>query len=420
MQFGNISLGAIALIGLGAIATPAFADDVFCTPNQGPVTVDGNVIVTGECELEGTRVIGNVHVYPGGSLVARGVHVDGNIQAEGGDFVDVAESHVDGNIQLDDLTGSASIIDRVRVGGNIQVVGNQVGLSVVDNIVGADMQAFSNFGGVDITGNTFDGNLQCKENAPAPTGSNNQVAGNSEDQCENLAPGDGSTGGGSGGGNGTIDGDVNCPPELGRVTVDGNVQVTGACRLEGTIVKGNVLLYAGGSLVARDGVIDGNIQAAQADFVDVSRVTVKGSIQLDDLVGDLSMIRGTDVDGNIQLNGNRSVLEVVDNVVDGDVQGFSNTGGLLIADNVIRSNLQCKSNSPAPVGGNNQVFGNREDQCADLQGGREADVSAGGVDSGGATSGTAASSGGGGATSLLWLLGLLGLGVLVLWRRRAG
>jgi hypothetical protein len=38
-------------------------------------------------------------------------------------------------------------------------------------------------GGVTIAHNVISGNLQCKENDPAPTGRNNVVHGNKEDQC---------------------------------------------------------------------------------------------------------------------------------------------------------------------------------------------------------------------------------------------
>ena len=48
------------------------------------------------------------------------------------------------------------------------------------------MQVFQNSGSVEIQYNTIDGNLQCKENAPAPTGGANRVAGNKEDQCARL------------------------------------------------------------------------------------------------------------------------------------------------------------------------------------------------------------------------------------------
>ena len=54
------------------------------------------------------------------------------------------------------------------------------------NIVGGDVQIFTNTGGADIRNNTIDGNLQCKDNNPAPTGSGNDVSGDREDQCEGF------------------------------------------------------------------------------------------------------------------------------------------------------------------------------------------------------------------------------------------
>ena len=170
-----------------ALPARAFADDVTCPPNLGNVTIDGNVLVTsGACELQGTRVIGNVHVYPGGALVATGASIDGSIQAEGAIDVNVDQTRVNGSIQLDNLVGEYSSITRSRVGGSIQLVSNRSELVVDDNDVNADVQAFGNSGGVDITNNVIDGNLQCKSNRPAPTGGFNQVAGNKEDQCASL------------------------------------------------------------------------------------------------------------------------------------------------------------------------------------------------------------------------------------------
>jgi hypothetical protein len=160
--------------------------------------------------------------------------------------------------------------------------------------------------------------------------------------------------------------DVHCPPAIGRSTVDGNVLVAAPCRLDGTTVKGNVHLYAGGSLVADEVVIIGSIQAENADFVDVADSRVNGDIQLDDLVGDRSRVERTTVGGSIQLKNNRSRLEILGNDVTGDVQAFDNHGGALIADNIIDGNLQCKGNEPPPAGGSNRVSGNEEDQCANL------------------------------------------------------
>jgi hypothetical protein len=210
--------------------------------------------------------------------------------------------------------------------------------------------------------------------------------------------------------------DVNCPPNLGNEEVDGNVLIAASCRLDGTTVKGNVLLYAGGSLVAVDATIRGNIQAENADFIDVDNTEVIGSIQLDNMVGDVSNVRGSRIDGSIQLKSNRSRLEIQDNTVNADVQAFSNIGGVLIEDNVIDGNLQCKENSPAPVGGNNRVSGNKEDQCENLTPEGGVAVGAGAVSGG--TSEATDSAGGAGSLGPIALLLLLLCGIVSQMRRR--
>lgn len=180
---------------LAGFPAALLADDVHCPPNLGGVTIDGNVLVTAPCRLDGTKVKGNVHLYAGGSLIARGsVRIDGSIQAENADFIDVADTHVNGNIQLDNLVGDRSVVERSTVGGSIQLKSNRSRLEVLGNTVNADVQAFSNTGGVIAADNVIDGNLQCKSNNPSPAGGNNRVQGNKEDQCANLVPESGGPG----------------------------------------------------------------------------------------------------------------------------------------------------------------------------------------------------------------------------------
>jgi len=171
--------------GLGTLATPAFAN-VYCPPNPGPVTIDDNVIVSGQCLLDGTRVKGNVLVQSGGGLTARNAHIDGNIQADGGIYVRVNRTNVGGDIQLAGVSGEVSRVQRSSIGGNLQLDSNRVRLVAEYNTIDGDLQAFANTGGVVIRYSTIDGNLQCKSNSPAPTGGFNQVSGNKEDQCAGL------------------------------------------------------------------------------------------------------------------------------------------------------------------------------------------------------------------------------------------
>lgn len=209
-------------------------------------------------------------------------------------------------------------------------------------------------------------------------------------------------------------GDIPCPPGFAETTVDGNLVITGECRLDRTTVKGNVLLYSGGSLIATGINVIGSVQADSANFVDIDNSRINGSVQLDKMVSGTSVISDSSIGGSVQLKDNRSRVEVIANDVTQDVQAFNNSGGVVIAANDIDGNLQCKDNVPAPGGSDNRVAGNKDDQCASLR----APGSAPGVTplagSGSASSDASGSSGGGslglfGSGLLLMLAGLRGL-----------
>lgn len=175
----------LTLCAVLGFSQSANADDIYCPPSLGAVVVDGNVLVASACELDGTTVKGNVLLYEGGHLTASSVTVVGNLQATNAFELDVSDSEIDGDIQLDGLVGSAGVAN-TTVGGSVQLKDNRFPLIIESNRVGSDVQAFNNVGGIDISSNEIDGNLQCKENTPPPTGSNNTVHGNAEDQCANL------------------------------------------------------------------------------------------------------------------------------------------------------------------------------------------------------------------------------------------
>lgn len=69
---------------------------------------------------------------------------------------------------------------------------------------------------------------------------------------------------------------------------------------------------------------------------------------------------------DLQFESNSKNLTANKNTIGGSLQAFQNSGGLSITANTIDGNLQCKENNPAPVGGENVVQGNKEDQCAKL------------------------------------------------------
>ncbi len=107
---------------------------------------------------------GTVKVEGNARLFAENIRVIGNVQAENHRHVAVIDARVGGSIQL-------------KQGGSA---------SLRRNVVGQDVQLFTNSGTQTVTRNRINGNLQCKENRPAPTGGGNVVGGNKEDQCRGL------------------------------------------------------------------------------------------------------------------------------------------------------------------------------------------------------------------------------------------
>ena len=123
------------------------------------------------------------------------------------------------------------------------------------------------------------------------------------------------------------------------------------CTLIGTRVDDNVLVKRNATLVARGVRVGGNIQAENHDRVVVRHRSSDGT--------------RSRIGGSIQLKqgGGGRLLRIT---VNGDIQLFSNDGRFEVRRNRVDGNLQCKSNSPKPVGGNNVVEGNKEDQCRSL------------------------------------------------------
>jgi hypothetical protein len=107
--------------------------------------------------------------------------------------------------------------------------------------------------------------------------------------------------------------DSHCTGALGEVEVRRNLDITARCQLTGTDVRGNVTLFSGGSLIARDVSIGGNLEARRADFVAIEGSQIDGNVNLEELVGDNSSVENTEIDGNVSLRDNRSALEILDN-----------------------------------------------------------------------------------------------------------
>ena len=161
--------------------------------------------------------------------------------------------------------------------------------------------------------------------------------------------------------------DNSCRTPLGDVEVRGNLNIAARCQLTGTNVRGNVTLFSGGSLIASDVDIRGNLEASRADFVAIEDSEIDGSLNLNELVGDNSSIENTEIEGNVSLTNNRSAFEILNNEIGGNVRASGNTGGLSISGNAIDGNLECSGNTPPPVGLGNSVEKKPQGQCQNLR-----------------------------------------------------
>jgi len=178
---------ALAFAGTLAITTAnlAHAEEIQCRGTIGAVTLDNVFVPDGvSCTLNGTRLIGTLKVGTGATLVANSVRVNGNIQAEGSASVTVqGNSRVGGSVQI--KQGDSAGVRSTRISGDLQFDEMQGALSADRNVIGGNLQAFKNTGGLVLVNNRIAQNLQCKENAPLPTGGGN-MAGSKEDQCAAL------------------------------------------------------------------------------------------------------------------------------------------------------------------------------------------------------------------------------------------
>jgi hypothetical protein len=155
----------------------------------------------------------------------------------------------------------------------------------------------------------------------------------------------------------------NCTSTLAGRELRGTLNVVGRCELSRADVRGDVIIFAGGSLVARDTRIRGSVQASRADFVELDGVRVDRNVSLQELVGDSSRIESSDLRGNVVLTSNRSRFEIVDNTFRNDFGAFGNTGGIQIAANDIGGDLTCTGNTPAPTVLGNRIEGDAQGQC---------------------------------------------------------
>jgi hypothetical protein len=153
----------------------------------------------------------------------------------------------------------------------------------------------------------------------------------------------------------------------GSLQIGNDLAIAGRCELSNTEIRGDVTLFPGGSLTARDVHIRGHLEGSRADFVDMQDSQVDGHFRIEEFVGDLTRIETSQIRGDVRFTNNRSRLEVLNNTIGDDMQARTNTGGVLISGNDFDDDLVCTGNTPAPTGTGNSIDGDSEGQCEALE-----------------------------------------------------
>ncbi len=180
------NLAAAAALTIFSGAGASLMADTLCSGVLTGTFENVTVPAGATCELKNARVDGNVIVEPGGAVtLSDRTYVNGNVQSDGGRYVRLLGGGVavGGDVQIKKASEASGMLRGTMVLGNFQFVENSGYLFAFRSFVDGDLQMFSNTGGGTIVGNVIRANLQCKENAPPPTGAYNVVGGNKEDQC---------------------------------------------------------------------------------------------------------------------------------------------------------------------------------------------------------------------------------------------
>jgi hypothetical protein len=164
-------------------------------------------------------------------------------------------------------------------------------------------------------------------------------------------------------------GNVTCRNQtIGAVSLDTvTVAADSACRLDGTVLAGSVIVQRGASLEALGVDVNGNLQAEGAAHVEVGGgARFGGSVQVKQ--GGSASIADAAIEGDLQIDAMAGAVSAAGNAIGGNLQVVSNRGGTLLERNRIDGNLQCFENSPVPVYAENSAAG-YDGQCAAGTGG---------------------------------------------------
>jgi hypothetical protein len=155
--------------------------------------IGGRVVVADaeRINLLGTTVEGSVRFERSRLIIAHGARIGGQITVNDVEFAAIVESWVGGNVTIARATEETRICNS-RLRGNtvveqntrrVTIGGGNPALRCGGSTFDGNLRLLENTGGGTVVGNIVRNNLVCRDNDPAPTGSDNRVGGRNQGQC---------------------------------------------------------------------------------------------------------------------------------------------------------------------------------------------------------------------------------------------
>jgi hypothetical protein len=325
-------LGATALVAVCAVPVafargtddsspkPPEKKDTACTGPLGPVTVAGNLYVPSgaSCQLNGTKVLGDVTVYPTASLdassafvrhdlicaqaicqLSSSTEIGDDVTALPGTTFSADQSTIDDQLECD---GSSCTLTSATVGKNVKV-GEKPKLS------GGTFSA---------TDSTIGGKLDCEEQTMCGLDCADMFT------CSEVS--------------GTsVRGDVRV--EAAAFLVANNATIGGSVRCDGCT---DAQLY--------NSSIRGSVKSSgQANPGLVCNNVIGGSVHYTQDGGGFLACGGNNIRGSLHVTQVGGFISIVGNTVGGSLHVSFNTAlFILMIENNVRGAIQCKSNTTPP------------------------------------------------------------------------